>query len=124
MTYPFPDNRTPFDLFSVVANLNPLLKLLEDQSNLYTQQNGTEFKTNTDEIKAFQGINYFMAINKLPTMKSYWECGQYVGNEGLKMSCIKDLNKYYEQIYQKDEKVGKAYKVRSVISHFYDCFSA
>ena len=45
VTHPFPDNHTPFDLFSVVKNLDPMLKLLIEQSNLYAQQNGREFKT-------------------------------------------------------------------------------
>ena len=35
MTHPVPDNHTPFDIFSVVTNLNPLLKLLVEQSNHY-----------------------------------------------------------------------------------------
>ena len=35
MTHPVPDNHTPFDVFSVVTNLNPLLKLLVEQSNHY-----------------------------------------------------------------------------------------
>ena len=45
VTHPFPDNHTPFDLFSVAKNLDPLLKLLKGQSNLCAQQNGREFKT-------------------------------------------------------------------------------
>ena len=35
-------------------------------------------------MKAFLGINYFITINKLPTINSYWECGQYVGNDGIR----------------------------------------
>ena len=35
VTHPFPDNHTPFHVFSVVTNLNPLLKSLIDQSNIY-----------------------------------------------------------------------------------------
>lgn len=35
MTHPVPDNHAPFDIFSVVTNLNPLLKLLVEQSNHY-----------------------------------------------------------------------------------------
>ena len=81
---PFPDNHTPFDVFSVATNLDPLQKLLVDQSNLYIQQNGREFKTNIDEMKAFLGINYFMIINKLLTIKSYQEWGQYEDNLGIR----------------------------------------
>ena len=71
MICPFPDNHTPFDVFSVATNLDPPQELLVDQSSLYTQQNGREVKTNIDEMKAFLGINYFMTINKLLTIKSY-----------------------------------------------------
>ena len=35
VTLAFPGNHTPFNVFSVVTNLDPLLKLLVDQSNLY-----------------------------------------------------------------------------------------
>ena len=35
-------------------------------------------------MRAFLGINYVMSINKLPTIISYWECGQYVGNKGIR----------------------------------------
>ena len=83
MTLPFLDNHTPFDVFSVVTNLDRFPKLLVDQSNIYAQQNRTEFKNN-DEMKAFLGITYFMAINKLPNIKSYWKCRQYVRNEGIR----------------------------------------
>ena len=83
MAHSLPDNYIPLDVFSVVTNLDQLLKLLVDRSNVNAQQNGSEFKTNIDEMKAFPGINYFMSINKLQTIKSYWECGHYVGNKGI-----------------------------------------
>ena len=79
ITHPFGDNDTHFDVFSVVTNLDPLLKLLVDQRNLYVQKNGRKFKTNTEKMKEFLGINYFMTINKLLTIKNYWGCGQYKG---------------------------------------------
>ena len=70
-----------------------------------------------------------MTINKLPTIKSYWECGQYVGNEGIRNVMPRTT---FEQILrnihfadnQKYERIDKVYKVRSVISHFNDSFSA
>ena len=79
-------------------------------------------------MKGFLGINYFMTI-KLPTIKSNWECGQYVGNEGIRN--VMSINRF-EQILQnlhfadnqKDKKIDKAYKVRSAISNFNDNFSA
>ena len=64
-----------------------------------------------------------MTINKLPTIKSYWECAQYIGNKGIRNIISRTR---FEQIlqnlhfveYQNDEKLDKVYKVRSVISHF------
>ena len=111
VTRPFPNIHTPSDVISVVTNLDPLLELLVDQSNLYTQQNGREFKTNIDEMKAFLvEINYFMTINMLPMIKSYWECDQYVDNLGIRNVMSRTT---FEQISQrldfadkqKDEKV-------------------
>ena len=84
MTYPFPDSHLAFDVIFVLTNLNPLLELLLDQNNFYAQQNGREFKTNIHKMKAFLRINYFMTINKLSAIKSYWERGLYVGNKGIR----------------------------------------
>ena len=125
--HPFPENHTPFDVFSDVTNLEKLLELLVNQSNLYAQQNGREFKTNFEEMKAFLGINYVMSINKLPTIKSYWECGQFVGNEGIRNVMSRTR---FEQILhdlhfadnQNEDKTEKTYKVRPIISHFNDSF--
>ena len=80
---PLPEHHTPFDIFSAVTDIENLIKLIVVESNLYAQQKGREFQTNEQEMRAFLGINYVMSINKLPTIKSYWECGQYVGNKGI-----------------------------------------
>ena len=75
-------------------------------------------------MKVFLGINYFMTINNLPTIKSYWECGQYVGNEGIRIVMSRTR---FEQILQildfTENQKNKAYKVKSVISHFNDIFT-
>ena len=80
-------------------------------------------------MKTFLGNNYFITINKLPTIKSYWECGQYVGNEGIRNFMSRTR---FEQILrnlhfadnQKDKNIGKAYKGRSAMIYFNDSFLA
>lgn len=53
------------EIFEKVTGLGKLIKMIVTQSNLYTQQNGTSiFEVYTNEMKAFLGINYKMAINK------------------------------------------------------------
>ena len=57
-----------------------------------------------------------MSINKLPKIKSYWECGQYVRNEGIHNTMSRSR---FEEILQnfhfsdntKDDKSDKGYKV-------------
>ena len=78
---PLPEHHTSFDVFSAVTDIENLIKLIVIESN--AQQKGRRFQTNEQEMRAFLGINYVMSINKLPTIKSYWECGQYVGNKGI-----------------------------------------
>ena len=73
---------TPFYVFVEIMNMGHLVNLIFEESNLYAQQNGREFLTNED-VMAFLEINCIMSTNLLPTIQSYWECGQFIGNEGI-----------------------------------------
>ena len=75
----------PFNVISTLTNLDGLVRLLVDESILYTWQKGKEFHTNEQEIAALLGINYIVFINKLPTIKSYWDCGQSLVTKTLEM---------------------------------------
>lgn len=68
----FPEHHTSVDVFFAVVNLDGLVKLFVNESNLYAQQNGREFGSNKKEMRAFLGINYIKSINKLLTIKSYY----------------------------------------------------
>ena len=64
----------------------------------------------------FLGINYVMSINKLPKIKSYWECGQYVRNEGIRNTMSRSrfekiLQNFHFSDNTKDDKSDKGYKV-------------
>ena len=65
----FPEHHIPFDVFFVVTNLDGLVKLLVDEINLHTQQNGTEFHTNEQEMRTFLRMHYIISINKLQKIK-------------------------------------------------------
>ena len=105
----FPERDIYFDVFSAVINFDKLAKLLDDEINLYAQQNGREFHTNEKEMRPFLGINYTMSINKLPTIESYWGCGHFI------------VVHFSENT--KDDKSDNDYKVRSLINHFNQNFS-
>ena len=80
----FPEHHIPFDLFSALTNLDGIVKLLVNESNLSAQQNGRELRTNKQEMRVFLGINYIMSVNKLQATKRYWECGKFIGSEDIR----------------------------------------
>lgn len=56
------------DIYDPVINLDVLIELLAQQSNLYSQQDRRNFLTNVEELKTFTGVNYIMPVNPLPSM--------------------------------------------------------
>ena len=53
-----------FNVFLAVTNLDALVKIIIEQSNLIGKENGRGFQTNEEEM---------MTVNKLPPIASYWE---------------------------------------------------
>ena len=68
------------------------------------------------EIKVFLGINYIISINKMPTIKSFWECGQFIDNEGIRnvmgRSRFKEISNF-----QKTQKIEKWQRLQSQIPY-------
>ena len=69
-----------------------------------------------------------MSINKLPTIKSYWECGEFTENDDIRNvmagSIFGDILQNLEFLDNtKDDKSDKHYKDRSLIKHFNHGFS-
>ena len=62
---------SPIEIFSMVIDLEELLELIVEKSNLYAHQNGRNFTDNKKELKSFLGITFVMTINKLPTIAEY-----------------------------------------------------
>ena len=59
---------SPMEVFSLVTGHEELLRLIVEQSNLDAYQNGRNITLVKKELKAFLGINFVAAINKLPTI--------------------------------------------------------
>ena len=92
-----PEHYIPFDIFSTATNLYGFIKVLVDWCNFYAQQNDREFHTNKQKIRQFLEFNYMMSINNLPTIKSYLECGQFIGNEDIRNVMARSI---FEDILQ------------------------
>ena len=82
------------EMLSLVTGLKELLELIVEQSNIYAHQNGRNFTVTKEELKAFPGINFVMAINKLPTIAEYWREDNLIGNDGIQNTMIQ--NCFYE----------------------------
>ena len=82
--YGFSETVTAFQFFEQVANLDNLVTSLVHQSNLYAQQNGRQFESNNEGMMAFLCMNYIMRINRLPSVKDYWQVDEYIGNDAIR----------------------------------------
>ena len=74
------------------------------------------------------GMIFIMSINKLPTIKSYWECGEFTENDDIRNvmagSIFGDILQNLDFLDNtKDDKSDKHYKDRSLIKYFNQGFS-
>ena len=110
---------SPIEMFSLVTDFEELLGLIVEESNLYAHENGRHFTVSKEELKAFLGINFVMAINKLSLVAEYWRVDNLIGNDGIQSTMIR--NRFCEilqgSIDRKDNKIGKAFNMRPVIDH-------
>ena len=102
--------------------------MIVEQSNLYAHQNGRNFTVTKEELKAFLGINFVMAINKLSTIAEYWRIDNLIGNDGIHNTMIRNrfceiLQNVHSADNRKDDKTEKAFKMRPVIYHLNLTFS-
>ena len=62
--------------------------MIVEQPNLYAHQNERNFTVIKDKLKSFLGINFIMAINKLPMIDEYWRVDNLVANDGIQNTMI------------------------------------
>ena len=79
-------------------------------------------------MKAFLGINFVMAINKLPTIAEYWRVDNLIGNDGIQNTMIRNrfceiLQNLHFADSRKNDKTNKAFKMRPVVDHLNSKFS-
>ena len=73
-----------------MTGLEDLLELIVEQSNLYAHQNGRNFTFNKEELIAFLGINFIMAISELATISECWREDNPIGNYGIQNTMIRN----------------------------------
>ena len=102
--------------------------MIVEKSNLYAHQNGRNFTATKEELKAFSGINFDMAINTLATIVVYWNVDQFIGNGGIQNAMFRDrLFKILQNLHfaenRKDNKTEKVFKMIPMIDHLNSKFS-
>ena len=129
VTLEMPEYATLLRIFEETLNLDALIDMIVEQSNLYAVQNGREFKTNAEEIRAFLGTNFIMTICKLPTLKCYWMADDFITNDGIRNIITRDRfmdilkNLHFNNNFETDPS-DRGYKIRSLIDHLNAAFQA
>ena len=113
---------SPIEIFSLLTGLKELLEWIVEQSSLYAHQDRRNFTVTREELKAFLGINFIMAINKLPTIAEYWRVDNPIGNDGFKNTMTRNhfceiLQNSHFADNRNGDKIDKAFKMRPVIDH-------
>ena len=124
-----PVNPSPLRVFESTTRLNDLVSLICDQTNLYAEQNGRTFRTTPEEVRAFLGVNFMMAICKLPNTKCFWDADEYIGNEGIRnvltrTRFLEILQNLHFADNNTSDTSDKGYKLRTVINHLNKAFQA
>ena len=96
--------------------------------NLYAHQNGRNFTVTKDELKAFLGINFVMARNKLPRIAEYWRVDDVISNDSIQntmiWNCFCEILKNLQFAdNRKGDKIDKVFKMIPVIDHLNSKFS-
>ncbi|GFW12549.1 piggyBac transposable element-derived protein 2 [Trichonephila clavipes] len=123
------DMLSPMHVFKEMTQLDQLMNdIVVKESIRYAEQNGRLFTIDSEEMKAFLGMNFVMSYHVLPTVRHYWSTDEDMG-----VSFIANVmpRKRFEQIRQnlhfsnnedQSQANDKAYKIRPVMHHFNLCF--
>ena len=69
---------SPQKVFETVVGLEKLPDIIALESNRYATQKDRNFTTTNEEITAFLGTNFVMAIKKLPSIEDYWSVDKFI----------------------------------------------
>ena len=121
----FDESASAFDIQEEVINLNVLIHLIVQQSNLSSQQNERNFLTNAKKI----GVNYIVAVNQLINIPVQCDCNHFVGNADIQ-NIFAGIR--YQEVLQnlhfadspKQGKTDKPYKIKTITDHLNESFQA
>ena len=84
LAYQFGQSVSAFYIYEQV-NIDVLVELLVQQSNLYLWQNESNLLASAEKIPAFIGVSYTIAVNQLQIIPMYWDCDHIVGSVGIEL---------------------------------------
>ena len=92
LAYQFGQNISAFDVYEQV-NIDVLVELLAQQSNLCLWQNERNLLASAEKIPAFIGVSYIIAVNQLQIIPMNWDCDHIVGSVGIQNKMPRSLKK-------------------------------
>lgn len=119
------DMLAPMDIFMEVTQLDTLVTdIIVKESIRYAEQNGRPFTIDSEEMKAFLGMNYVMSYHVLPTIRNYWSTDEDMGVPFIanvmprsRFELIRQ-NLHFCNNDCQSQVSDRAYKIRPVMQHF------
>ena len=107
-TNQFEESSSAFDIYKQIINLDLLIEILVQQSNLYLQQTWRKFLSNAWEMKVLIDVNYIMTVNQLSSITIFWDCNHFIGNVNIfarpRNQAVFDNNQFANNTKQNETK--------------------
>ena len=127
------ENSTPTEVFGALIDINGMMDLIVQESERYACQKGRSFETSIPEMKAFLGMNFAMALNKQPSLKSYWSTDSGLGNPLIQntmprknfLNILQNLhfaNNLQNLPNSTDPQFDRAWKIQLILLHLNERF--
>lgn len=123
---------TPFDIFCSTTNFDSLVQNIVSESIKYAHQNGREFTIETEEMRAFLGMNLVMGYHILPSLRDYWSTEPDMGvpfisnvMPRVRFEDIRSNLHFCNNAEVRDTNspnYDRAYKIRPVMEHLNSSF--
>lgn len=128
------ENGTAFHVYAQTCDLDNFINLVVTESNRYAHQQGLEYETDAEEMKAFFGILLLTGFHELPSTRHYWSTDPKFGVDFVhnimtlkRFESIKRCLHFNDNITcpkRESEEFDRAYKIRPVLDHFNKAFQA
>lgn len=113
-------DKSPMELFSLFFDID-VLTMIVDETNLYAQQQNSEFRLHHTALKQFLGILVLSGYHRLPSVRDYWSKHPSLGVDIVKQCMTRnrfcDIKRYIH--FSNNLNLDKKDKMAKVCTYTY-----